>query len=171
MRRVALLGQMVLIGVLALSACDKPTPTEKAIDDAKDIAMVEAAQHNYGPPQPLDPLPITPADLERAGLLGAGCSFEAEGQTDPVLVARPKQAVMKLGKNLTPFASDNGSKALPLGTWAHYVGKEGSVRILKADGEGGLGGQAGVDWLATLTVTDVHDRTVYTSPGRLRCGS
>lgn len=157
--------------MLALSACDKETPAEKAIDDAKDIAMVEAAQHNYGPPIPLDPLPLTPADIERARLIGAGCSFEAEGQSDPVLIARPKQAVMKVGKELTAFASDNGSTQLPLGTWAHYVGKAGSLRIHKADGEGGLGGQAGVEWQATLTVTDQHDRTVYSSPGRLRCGA
>ncbi len=171
MRRFGILGQLVFIGAVALSGCDKPTPAEKAVDDAKDIAMVEAAQHAYGPPVPLDPLPITPADLERAGLLGANCSFEPEGHADPVLVARSKQAVMKLGKTMTAFASDNGSKPLPLGTWTHYVGKEASLRILKAEGEGGLGGQAGVEWQATLIVADLHDRTVYTSPGRLRCGA
>ncbi|MFT4027326.1 MAG: hypothetical protein QM676_11065 [Novosphingobium sp.] len=163
--------RLLLLAVLALAACDKPTPAEKAADDARDIAMVEAAQHNYGPPVALDPSPITLADRERARLIGAGCSFEAEGQSDPVLIAQPKHAVMKLGRELTAFASDNGSTQLPLGTWAHYVGKEGSLRINKAAGEGGLGGQGGVEWQATLTVTDQHDRTVYSSPGRLRCGA
>ena len=161
----------VIAALCALPACNKSTPADKAAEDARAIALVEAAQHNYGPPVPLDPQPITPADLERARLIGAGCSFEAEGQIDPVLIARPTRAVMKVGRELVAFASDNGSTQLPLGTWAHYVGKAGSLRIHKAEGEGGLGGQSGVEWQATLTATDQHDRTIYSSPGRLRCGT
>lgn len=160
----------LILSALALSGCNKSTPAEKAVDDAKAIAMVEAAQHNYGPPVAIEPQPIMPADLDRAGLLGAGCRFEAEGQSDPVLVARPKQAVLKLGRNLTSFASDNGSGVLPLGVWEHYVSKTHSLRITKAPGQGGLGGQNGLEWAATLTVTDDHDRTVFTRPGKLRCG-
>lgn len=162
---------LVIAVLLALAGCDKSSLAEKAADDAKDIAMVEAAQKNYAPPQALDPEPIRPADLERAGLLGAGCKFEPEGRTDPVLVTQPKRAAMKLGRNMTSFASDNGSTPLPLGTWAHYVGKAGSLRIEKAAGEGGLGGQGGLEWDARLTATDEHDRIVYTSAGRLRCGA
>jgi hypothetical protein len=86
-------------------------------------------------------------------------------------VTRPKRAVMKLGRDLTSFASDPGSTALPLGTWAHYVGKAGSLKIMKAGGDGGLSGQGALEWSATLIVTDEHDRTVFSSPGRLRCGA
>lgn len=163
---------LVIAAALALSGCKPaPTPAEQAAADAKAIAQVEAANRSFGPPVALDPEPIRPADLDRAGLLDAGCSFEAEGQTDPLLVARPKRAVMKLGRNLTSFASDPGSTALPLGTWTHYVGKAGSLRIVKADGGGGIEGQAGLEWSATLIVSDEHDRTVFSSPGRLRCGA
>ena len=161
-----------IAAVVALAGCKPaPTPAQQAAADAKAIAQVEAANRSYGPPVALDPEPIRPADLDRAGLLGAGCSFEAAGQTDPLLVARPQRAVMKLGRNLTSFASDPGSTALPLGTWTHYVGKAGSLRIVKADGDGGIEGQAGLEWSATLIVTDEHDRTVFSSPGRLRCGA
>lgn len=163
---------LLLTATLALAACKpEPSPAQKAAADAKAIAQVEAANRSYGPPVALDPEPIRPAVLDRAGLLGAGCSFAAAGQTDPLLVARPKRAVMKLGRDLTSFASDPGSTALPLGTWTHYVGKAGSLRIVKADGNGELSGQGALEWSATLIVTDEHDRTVFSSPGRLRCGA
>jgi hypothetical protein len=163
---------IVIAGALALSACKPaPSPAQRAADDAKAVAQVEAANRSYGPPIALNPEPIRPADLDRAGLLDAGCAFAATDQADPVLVARPKRAVMKFGRNLTSFASDPGSTSLPLGTWTHYVGKAGSLRIVKADGAGGLGGQGGLEWSATLIVTDEHDRTVFTTPGRLRCGA
>jgi hypothetical protein len=169
MMRWACIG--IGIAALVLAACkEKLTPAQQAAADDKAITQVEAAQHNYAPPQPLDPEPITPADLTKAGLLDAGCSFEPEGQTDPVLVARAKRAVMKMGARLTSFASDPGSKDLPLGTWSHYVGKAGSLRIATAGGDGDLQGQSQLEWFAELTVTDEHDRIVYTSRGRLRCG-
>lgn len=163
---------LLIAAALASSGCKPaPTPAQQAAADAKAITQVEAANRSFGPPVALDPEPIRPADLDRAGLLDAGCAFTAADQTDPLLVARPKRAVMKLGRNLTSFASDPGSTALPLGTWTHYVGKAGSLRIVKADGDGGIGGQGGLEWSATLIVTDEHDRTVFSSPGRLRCGA
>ena len=162
---------MILLLPAVLAACDKRlTPAERAAEDAKDIAQVEAANRSFAPPQPFVPLPIAPAELQRAGLLDAGCSFEAEGQSDPVLVLRPKRAAMKLGRNLITFASDPGSKALPLGTWTHYVGKAGSLRI-EAEGAADPAGQNRVEWGARLTATDQHDRIVYTNAGKLRCGA
>jgi hypothetical protein len=161
----------LIAAVFLLSGCeDPPSAAEQAAADAKAIAQVEAANRSFAPPQPFVPLPITPADLQRAGLLDAGCAFEAVGQSDPVLVTRPKRAAMKLSRNLMSFASDPGSTALPLGTWAHYVGKAGSLRI-EVDGAGDPTAQNRVEWAAKLTATDAHDRIVYTSAGKLRCGA
>lgn len=161
---------VILLFPAVLAGCDKPTPAEQAAEDAKAIAQVEAANRSYPPPIPLYPEPITPADLQHAGLLDAGCAFEAEGQSDPVLVIRAKRAAMKLGRNLTSFASDPGSPGLPLGTWTHYVGKAGSLRV-EAEGAGDPAAQNRVEWAARLTATDQHDRIVYTSAGKLRCGA
>ena len=161
----------LIVAAIILSGCEpKPTAAEQAVADQKAIAQVEAANRSYGPPLPLVPQPITPGDLQRAGLLDAGCAFEAVGQRDPVLVLRAKRAAMKLGRNLTSFASDPGAKQLPLGTWAHYVGKAGSLRI-EVDGAGDPGSQNHLEWAARLTATDEHDRIVYTSAGKLRCGA
>lgn len=161
---------ILFAGALALSACKaEPTPAEKAAADAHAIAQVEAVNHSFGPLQPLHPEPLTPAELERHGLLGAGCAFVADGQADPVLVARRKRAAMKFGRNLTNYASDPGSPPLALGTWTHYVGKANSLRLVTVGGSD-LGSQTGLEWPATLTVTDAHDRMVYTSRGKLRCG-
>lgn len=161
----------IVIAVLALPACEPElTPQEQAAADAKAIAQVEAANRSLPPPRAFAPQPITPRDLQRNGLLDAGCAFRPEGERDPVLVARSTRAVMKLARSLTTFASDPGSTALPLETWTHYVGKAGSLRIA-TDGTGDIAGQNGLEWGATLTVTDEHDRIVYTNPGKLRCGA
>lgn len=159
-----------LLTILALAACEKPpTPAEKAADDAKDVALVEAANRRYAPPQALAPQPITVADLEKHSLLDAGCAFVAEGR-DPILVLRPTRAMMKLGGEMTSYASDPGSAKLPLGTWTHYVGKARSLRIAK-EGEADGTAQNQLAWRAAVTVTDDHDRIVYTSSGTLRCGA
>lgn len=161
----------LIAAVLALCGCkEKPSPAQQAAEDAKAIAQVEAANRSFAPPQPFVPLPISPADLQRGGLLDAGCSFEAEGQSDPILILRAKRAAMKLSRNLITFASDPGSKALPLGTWTHYVGKAGSLRI-EAEGVGDPTAQNRIEWAARLTATDAHDRIVYTTAGKLRCGA
>lgn len=161
-----------LLAILSLAACQEPpTPAQKAADDAKAVAMVEAANRRYAPPQALAPQPITAADLDKHGLRDPGCAFVADGEdgADPVLVLRPKRAVLKLGRELTGYASDPGSPELPLGTWTHYVGKAGSLRIARS-GEADGTAQNRLDWQATVTATDDHDRIVYTATGRLRCG-
>lgn len=161
----------ILLLPAILAGCGKPpTPAQQAAADAKAIAQVEAANRSYGPPIPLVPQLITTADLQRAGLLDAGCAFVPEGQADPVLVTRPKRAAMKFGRNLTSFASDPGGASLPLGTWAHYVGKAASLRI-EVTGGGDPAAQNRVEWAARLTATDEHDRIVYTAAGKLRCGA
>lgn len=159
-----------LFVLLALAACEKPpTAAERAADDAKAVAMVEAANRRYAPPQALAPQPIKTADLQKHALLDAGCAFVTEDR-DPVLLLRPKRAFMKLGRELTSYASDPGSAELPLGTWTHYVGKAGSLRIAKT-GEADGTAQNQLAWRATVTATDDHDRIVYTSSGTLRCGA
>ena len=157
--------------VLLASACGPElSPAQKAAEDAKAVAMVEAAQDRHPPLRPLAPQPLTAQDIERGQLFGAGCGFEPAGGTQPILLARAKRAVMKLEQRPTSFASDPGGVQLPLGTWEHYVGKGLSLRIAKAEGNGLGGGDEAMQWPARLTVRDQYDRIVYVGEGTLRCG-
>lgn len=162
-----------LLGLcLFAAACEPaPTPAEKAAADARDIAMVEAAQERHPPLQPLAPQPITAANLERLGLLGKSCGFVPEGQRDPVMLAFENRAALLLGGAPTMLASDAGGPAGPLGTWQHYIGKAISLRITRAAGDGVEPGSEALEWPGVLTVRDEFDRIVYTRPGNLRCGA
>jgi hypothetical protein len=161
-----------LISALALlaAACQRePDPAQKAAEDAKAVAMVEAAQDQHGPPRPLSPQPITGQDIEKNRLFGAGCAFAPEGWGDPVLLTRPKAAAMNLDRRLATLASDPGGQQFPLGTWEHYVGKGLSLRLEKAAGDGAVPDEEALRWPAKLTVRDEYDRIVYIAAGTLTC--
>lgn len=166
-RLFALLG----ICLLATACKPAPTPEEKAAADARDIAMVEAAQERHPPLQPLSPQPITAGDIERLGLLGKSCGFVPDGQRDPMMLAFENKAALLLDGRATMLASDGGGPAGPLGTWQHYVGKAISLRVTRAGGDGVEPGSDALEWAAVLTLRDEFDRIVYTRPGKLRCGA
>jgi hypothetical protein len=165
-RRIGAVGAAFL-----LVACQRePTAAEQAAADARDIAMVEAAQDRNPPIQPLSPQPITVADLDELKLTGTRCAFEPQGSREPVLLAFENQAVMLIDGNPATFAGDSAGPSGPVGTWQHYVGKARSLRLVKGGGDGVEAGADALEWPAGLTVRDEYDRIVYTRQGKLRCG-
>ena len=168
-------GTMVMLLVpLLVTACHKDkSPAEQASQDARAIAMVEAAQDAPPPPVPLQPQPITAVDIEHNKLYGAGCTLVPASQPggDPLLMADGKRAVMKVGGKFVTFAADPGSTPLALGTFSHYVGKAQSLFIQKATGPGTRLGEESMRWDGTILVRDAHDQVVYTSTGEIVCGS
>jgi hypothetical protein len=93
----------------------QPDAAEKAAEDARAIAQVEAAQRNGQPPvKPIDPQPIMFFDIRDGKLTGTGCNFVADGGgMGAILLAQDERGVMKLDGKLVIFASDKGSKQLP----------------------------------------------------------
>lgn len=165
----------VLIALLAiLSACDrKPTPEEQARADARDIAMVEAAQNRKPPVIPVRPEQITFGELQQNRMTGTGCAFLPNGGEDgnPVFYGDASRAVMKLNGDFEVFASDKGSPEQPYGTRAHYSGKTFDLRLGSEPGEGRPSGDESATWSAGLTLRDRFNRIVYTSAGTLSCGA
>ncbi len=158
---------------LVVTACDKPmSPAEQAREDARAIAMVEAAQHAVPPPNPIEPQPITSADMEHNRLYGAGCTLVPAAQPggSPLVVATGRRAVIKIGSRFVTFAVDAGSAPLALGARSHYVGKEQSLHLQKASGDGTRLGEESFRWDGTLTVRDAHDQLIFTSTGEIVCG-
>lgn len=158
--------------VLALTACDKPkNPAEQASEDARAVAMVEAAQNVKAPPVPIDPQPITAADIEHNQLYGAGCTLVPVAQPggDPLVMANDRRALVKLGSKFVTFAADPGSPVLGLGVRTHYVGKAQSLGLARATGDGTALGQEGMRWDGRAEIRDAQDRVIWSSAGTLTC--
>ncbi|MBW8785789.1 MAG: hypothetical protein JF593_14335 [Novosphingobium sp.] len=164
----------VAIAVLLLPACQEGlTPQEQARQDARDVAKVEAINHAKPPPSPLDPQSITAADIEQNKLYGPGCGFVARTVPggDPIVLTTPERATLKLAGKFVTLAADKGGAAMPLGTWAHYVGKEQSLTLARAPGDGTAPGLDRLRWDGQLTVRDDVDQIVFSSAGTVQCGS
>ena len=158
--------------LLVLSACDKPkSPAEQAAEDARAVAMVEAAQNVKAPPVPIDPQPITAADIEHNRLYGAGCTLVPASTPggDPLVMANERRAVVKMGGKFLTFAADPGSPVLGLGVRTHYVGKAQSLWFARASGDGTALGQDGMRWDGRAEIRDAQDRVIWSSAGALTC--
>jgi hypothetical protein len=165
---------LILLAALSIASCHKAkSPAEQAAEDARAVAMVEAVQNAPPPPVPLEPQPITAADIEKAGLYGAGCTLVPAGQPggNPIMMADRKRATIKLGGKFVTFAADPGSPELALGTRSHFVGKAQSLLLQKGAGNGTALGEESMRWQGTMTLRDAHDQMVYTETGEITCGT
>lgn len=160
-----------LIALALLAACSsEPTPEEKAAQDLRDIAAVEAVQKIKPPPQPISPEPILFPDIEKYDLFGTGCAFAPQGSMGAVMLSRDKMAWMKIDGRLVRFASDPGSAKMPLGTWSRYAGKEWALALTRREGDGEASGAESRQWQGRLIVTDPAGQTVFESAGLVQCG-
>jgi hypothetical protein len=164
-----------LIAAMALvTACQREkTPAEQASEDARAVAMVEAAQQVKAPPVPIEPQPITAADIEQNGFYGAGCTLVPTSVPggDPVIMANDRRALVKFAGKFVTFAADPGSPSLSLGVHSHYVGKAQSLWLAKGQGDGTALGREGMRWDGRVEIRDAQDRTIWSSAGALTCGS
>ena len=160
-----------LLSILALGACQPArSPAEQARDDARAVAMVEAAQTKLPPPVPLDPEPISPDDIEAAQLEPA-CRFAlaGSGAAPPVLLVNARRAMIKSEARFIALAADSGSPAIAPGIRAHYVGKAQSLVLERSPGDGAHPGEDGLRWPARVTVHDAWNQLVYAATGELVC--
>ena len=166
-------ASLVVLALLLSSCKNEKSAAEQASEDARAVAMVEAAQDAPPPPTPLEPQPITSADIEKNGLYGAGCTLVPASQPggDPVVVANDRRAVMKVGGKFITFAADPGSTPLALGAMSHYTGKAQSLFLQRQRGDGPRLGEESVRWDGNILVRDAHDQLVYTTAGQIICGS
>lgn len=167
-------ARLLVVSMLALAACKaEPTPAEKAAADARDVAEVEALQHQKPPPRPIAPQTIGYPDIAKYNLFGPGCAFAPQGGLSAILLTQPKRAIIKLEGVLQQLASDPGSSPkMPFGTHNRYVGKAYAVDLEQIGGGDGPVRQDETGNLAVkLTITDPYDQTVFSAPGMVQCGS
>jgi hypothetical protein len=158
---------LVALALLASGCERRPSPAEEARADARDIAIVEAAQKVAPPLAELAPEPIAPADIETHKLSGPRCAFVLEDSDGAVALATPRAAFLKIDGSLRAYAADKGSAQLPFGAWTRYEGREHIVDLqIAGDGSGGKDSA----WSGRLTVRDPYSRIVFSAAGMVRCG-
>jgi len=158
--------------LLILAGCgDELTPEEQAMADARDVAMVEAANEVMPPLKIVTPDPILLPDIERFDLYGEACNYAPGTSLGTRVVAREADAFMKIDGEVHRFAADPGSRELPMHTRSLYNGKEYSVRLsIEASPESEAGAESGVaDYEGSVTLRDSFGRVVYEGVGLAQC--
>jgi len=156
---------------LAASACGGDDTSN---DEAEDARVVQAVrQANAAPPGLIEvtPEPLLSPDIERWDLYGQSCAYAPGTSLGARVIAREGDAFMKIDGNLVRFASDSGSRELPMRTRSVYNGREFSLRLEIEDDDGngaslksGPGMYDGTIWLR-----DQWDRVVYQGSGTVSC--
>lgn len=145
-----------------LVACgDGMTPAEKARADARDVAMVEKAQKQLAPAQPVTLEAIPTAEQAQIPAPGKECKFvlNEDLDGDPVGLFGSVTGHVRIDGKILMLAPDTGTAKVHGAAYGKYVSKSHVVRLeASKQGDGA--------WLA---VVDPHDRAVYFAPGELRC--
>jgi hypothetical protein len=159
---------MTVAALLALAGCDRePTPEEQALADARDVAMVEAANDVMPPLEQVTPEPILLPDIERYDLYGEACNYAPGTSLGTRVVAREADAFVKIDGEVHRFAADPGSRELPMRTRTLYNAKEYSLRLaMEPEGEAG---DETTDYEGTVTLRDQWGRVVYEGTGLAQC--
>lgn len=166
MRRACTLA---MTAAFLAAGCERePTPEERALADARDIAMVEAANQVMPPVQQVTPEPIMLPDIERYDLYGQACNYAPGTSFGTRVVAREADAFVKVKGEVHRLAADPGSRELPMRTRTLYNGKKYSLRLaMEQDGEAEEGQPANYE--GAVTLRDEYGRVVYEGVGLAQC--
>ena len=149
---------VMLIVASTLTACQaKPDPVRQASEDARAIAMVEAAQTAKPPVVALKPEPIAAVELAGHRLAGPGCQLITVTGGKPLLLADHQRAMLKLDGLLVDYAADSGGPQLSPQLSVHYVGKSHALWLERESGFG------------RMTIRDAWDQIVFSTRGKWIC--
>jgi hypothetical protein len=157
-----------LLVVALIAGCDNgPTGYEQAVADARDVAMVEAANDVKPPLKEVAPEPIMISDIERWDLFGEACNYAPGTSFGTRVIARESDAFLKVDGDVVRLAADPGSRELPAHSRTLYSGKEYSLR-LALNGDGAQPTEPG-KYEGTVTLRDEFGRIVYEGTGFAEC--
>ena len=121
---------LAIAALVALAGCDSgPSPEEQAEKDARDVAMVQAANEVMPPLALVTPEPLLLPDIERYDLYGMACNYAPGTSLGTRVVSRESDAFVKIDGEVHRLAADPGSRELPMRTRTLYNGKEYSLRL------------------------------------------
>jgi len=159
-----------LLSLALLAGCNNgPTPEEQSLSDARDVAMVEAANDAKPPLKEVTPEPLLMPDIERYDLFGEACNYAPGTSLGTRVIAREADAFVKVDGEVQRLAADPGARELPMHTRTLYSGKDYSLR-LALNGESEEPAGAG-DYEGSVTLRDAYGRVVYEGTGLAQCKS
>ena len=160
---------LAVVALIALAGCgSEATPEERAEADARDVAMVEAANDVTPPLKQVTPEPILLPDIERYDLYGQACNYAPGTSLGARVIAREADAFVKIEGEIHRLAADPGSRELPMHTRTLYSGKEYSLRLSMND-QGETEGGGATDLEGSVSVRDRYGRVVYEGAGPVQC--
>ena len=108
--------------------------------------------------------PLTPADLEREGLIGAGCDFSNEGRL--LLAAVDSNAIVRIQGEMRHLVH-----SAPVGpTGGFFEDRQLSVSVGRSSEEGMRRGEV-TSWPARITVTNRRTEVQQQMTGLWTCGA
>lgn len=158
--------------MLACAACSPPQgEAAKAASDQHAVAETERL--NTPPAIPVDPQPITMADLERYDLFGVGCYFlDGKGDKAPMLfIGHDDKGWFKLEGEMVELSSDRSSTELPYLSWSKYVGLARTVQLDRDEALARSTGPETETAPGTIIVRDERDQVVFKRSGAIECGA
>ena len=157
--------------LLVLTGCSEElTPEEQAMADARDVAMVEAANDVMPPLNPVTPEPILVPDIERFDLYGEACNYAPGTSLGARVIAREADAFMKIAGEVERFSADPGARELPLHSRSLYNSKNYALKLEIEGGGNPAEGEAAADE-GSVTLFDEYGRVVYEVTGPVHCAA
>ncbi|HWT13682.1 MAG TPA: hypothetical protein VN231_13075 [Allosphingosinicella sp.] len=154
----------LLAGALSLAACGEGDPPQAGPANAAQIERLARPRATKQDPQASARLqPVTPEDLRREGLLGAGCNFSSEGRM--LLAAVGSDAVARVEGELRHLV--HSASVGPTGGF--FEERRLSVSVGRTDDRGRAFGAA-TSWPARITATNRRTGAQQELPGLWTCG-
>lgn len=161
----------IAVLILAVMACSQ----EEDLSEAEQKRMVESVRlANDALPgmEEVTPEPLLYPDIERWDLFGQSCAYAPGTSLGARVIAREGDAFMKIEGELVRFASDSGSRELPMRTRALYNGREFSLRLEIAEDGKEVSAKSGPGtYEGTIWLRDRWDRVVYQGSGTVSCSA
>ncbi len=156
-----------ILAVLLLAGCGRSgEPANGAAADTNQIERLSTPKVEAPDPTATARLqPLTPEDLEREGLTGAGCFFTRDERL--LLAAVGSDSLIRIGgalRHLVPSAPVGG-------TGGFFEDRQIGVSVGRTGEEGTLAGEEAASWPARLTVTNRRTRAETKLAGTWTCGS
>ena len=154
-----------LASVLLLLGCEDSLVSEDKGVTVNQIEQVSTPKEEARPPDLVERLqPITREDLEREGLMGAGCDFSSDGRL--LLVAVSDGALVRFGPELVHLVG-----AGPVGpTGGFFEDRQVSVSVGRLDETATALGD-GATWPARAIVTNRRTQVENELRGVWSCGA
>ena len=154
-----------LASVLLLLGCEEGLVSDDRGVTVNQIERVSTPKEEARPPDLVERLqPITREDLERAGLVGAGCNFSSGGRL--LLVAASEGALVRFGPQLVRLAG--AGPVSPSGGFFEH--RQVSVSVGRLSEKDGAADES-ASWPARAIVTNRRTEVVNEIQGVWTCGA